>query len=123
MRADLAVVAKAAGFSSFAYEPDDPQNLPAAVVGGIQSMTRLNRLTTELVLGVTFYCSLASARDAASRLDKVLSIGTGTGFLDLLATTSTFKSWVFQSAGPYTTYQLPGGDFALGCTVTLQLTA
>lgn len=132
VRADLAIVAAACGYSSFPYEPADPGGLPAAVVGGISSMVRLNQFVTKLQIGVTFFAALGNdaGKSAAEKIDGTLSVGTGTGFVDHLAaeaaaghlTAIKVNGWAFVSAGPYTKYELPGAVPALGCTMTIELT-
>ncbi len=128
LRADLGTVAGEAGFNAWDYLPDDPKTLPAAVVGGILEMERLNRLTTQIKLGVTFYVSAADPKDASARLDRALSVGLGDSFIDWLdsvqlADGPSWRSVRFDSAGPYQKFSLPGGGVALGVTVVLELTA
>lgn len=129
---DLETAALAHGYSAFSYEPDDPGNLPAAVVGGIDSMVALNRFVTTVQLGVTFYQSLGldDGKSARRALDKTFSVGTGTSFLDALAaqaaaghfTAIKVDGWAFVSADRYTKYEMPGEAFGLGCTMHLAIT-
>lgn len=128
IRKDLGVVAQEAGFNAWDYEPDDPQNLPAAVVGGIRSMTRLNAQVTRVELGVTFYVNAADPQDATARLDLALSTGIQDSFIDNLDTDAekpdrSWRSVRFAASGPYTRYSMPGGAVALGVEITLELTA
>jgi len=128
VRADIGVVAGVSGFNAFDYVPDDPKDLPAAVVGGIKSMVRLNAVVTQVELGVTFYVSAADPQDSAARLDLALSTGLPDSFIDNLdsvtpADGASWRSIRFQSAGPYIRYQMPGGGVALGVDVVLELTA
>lgn len=128
IREDLAAVAQEAGFNSWSVSPDDPQDLPAAVVGGIQNLVRLNRLTTQIQIGITFYVSLAEPVDATARLDLALSVGETGSFIDLLDSVhaedgAAWRSVRFVSAGPYTRFTMPGGGAALGVEVQLELTA
>lgn len=128
VRQDIGVVAGESGFNAWDYQPDDPQDLPAAVVGGIQSMKRLNRLTTEVKIDVTFYVNASDPEDAAKRLDLALSVGMPDSFIDMLDSVTvedgpSWRSIRFNSAGSYMKYQMPGNAVALGVTVTLELTA
>lgn len=128
IRRDIGVVAGRAGFNAWDYQPDDPQDLPAAVVGGIKEMTRLNKKVTQLKIGVVFYVNAADAQDATSRLDLALSVGNPDSFIDMLdeVTQQDSPSWKairFESAGPYQKYQMPGESIALGVEAVLELTA
>lgn len=128
IRADLGTVAAEAGFNAWDYQPDDLQHLPAAVVGGIKSMERLNQTVTQVQIGVTFYVNPADAKDATSRLDLALSTGNPNSFIDCLDGVSSldnpaWRSVRFDSAGPYAMYVMPSGSSALGVEVTLELTA
>lgn len=128
IRTDIGVVAGESGFNAWDYAPDDPQDLPAAVVGGIKSMVRLNAVVTECQIEVTFYVNAADPQDAAARLDLALSVGLPDSFIDMLDSVTpadgpSWRSIRFESAGPYQRYAIPGGAVALGCTVTLELTA
>lgn len=130
LRADISAVAQAAGFNSWDYMPDDPQDLPAAVVGGIKSMERLNRQVTQVQIGVTFYASAADPLDATSVIDRALSIGAAeTSFIDLLddvdviADGPAWRSARFDHSSEYRLYGMPGGGNALGVEVTLEFTA
>lgn len=128
LRADLGVVAASSGFNAWSYQPDDPQDLPAAVVGGIKSMERLNQTVSQLMIGVTFYANAADPQDATERLDLALSVGNPDSFIDTLdsveiADGPAWRSVRFDSAGPYTRYSMPGGGSSLGVEVTLELTA
>ncbi len=128
VRADLGTVARSAGWNAWDYQPDDPQNLPAAVVGGISEFMRLNRLVSQFKIGVTFYVNLANPQDAAERLDLVLSPGNPDSFLDVLDSVTAedgaaWRSVRFDSATPYQRYSMPGGLYALGVELMLELTA
>lgn len=129
LRADLGTVAQTSGFNAWDYEPDDVQDLPAAVVSGIKEMERLNRLVTRVKVVITFLVSLADPQDAAARLDTALSNGVQDSFIDNLDSVSVendgpaWRSVRFDSAGPYTRYQMPGGGSYLGVEVLLELTA
>ncbi len=128
VRKDLGVVAGEAGFSAWDYVPDDPQDLPAAVVGGLSLFERLNAIVTKVNIGITFYVDLSDAQDAAARLDLVLSTGMPNSFIDWLdsVTSNDLPAWRsvrFLSAGPYNRYTMPGGAVALGVEVTLEITA
>lgn len=127
IRTDLGTVAGEAGYSAWSYQPDDPQALPAAVVGGIHSFERLNVKETRIELGVTFYVSLQNAEDAAARLDLLLSVGDPDSFVTLLdavdpATASWFGLWI-TSAGPYQRVAMPDSSVALSVELVLQITA
>jgi hypothetical protein len=132
IRTDIGVLASNAKFNAWSYMPSDPQDLPAAVVGGIKSMKRLNRLVTQLQIGVIFYVNFTDPEDAATRLDTALSTGNPDSFIDQVdsltqADQPSWRSIRFESAGPYTVYTLPSGDpsgaDALGVEVILELTA
>lgn len=129
LRIDLGKVAQTAGYNAWDYTPDDPQNLPAAVVGGIRSMVRLNALTTQIQVEVTFYVSAADPKDAAGRLDLALSVGLDGSFIDCLDTmseapnTPSWRSVRLDSAGPYQRVLMPGGGAALSVAIVLELTA
>ena len=128
LRTDLGTVATEAGFTAWDYYPDDVQNLPAAVVGGIAGMVRLNRLVTEIDIGITFYCSLADPADAAARLDLALSTNMDGSFLDAVDEITptdavNWRSVTFVRAGPYNRYDMPGNTHALGCEIVLRFTA
>jgi hypothetical protein len=129
IRRSIAAIALESGFSAWDYAPDDPSELPAAVVGGIKQMRRMNRLVCEIQIGVTFYASQADPIDATSRLDNALSTGTdgGTSFLDNLDAADDaaagWRSIRFLAAGPYAVYAMPGNAKALGVEVILELTA
>ena len=128
IRADLGAVARESNFAAWDYEPDDPKDLPAAVVGGIQSMTRLNAVVTQIKLDVTFYVNAVDPQDASARLDLALSTGMPDSFIDQLDSVMpvdgpSWRSIRFDSSGPYKRYAMPGGGVALGVTVTLELTA
>lgn len=128
LREDLTAVAEAAGFNAWSYVPDDPQDLPAAVVGGIQEMNRLNQHVTQIKLGISFIANAADPVDATARLDLALSTGNAESFIDMLDSVGTedgpaWSSVRFDSAGPYTSIDLPGGGTALGVEIVLQLTA
>lgn len=131
LRKDLRVVAGESGFTAWDFVPEDPQDLPAAVVGAPKSMVRMNRLITQVEIPITFYASLADPLDATERLDLALSTGLPNSFIDLLdfaaqqegATAPSWRSVRFVSAGPYTRFALPGTVYALGVEVILELTA
>ena len=128
LRADLGVVAGEAGFSAFDYEPADPKNLPAAVVGGIKSMERLNAHVTQIQIGITFFVNAANEKDATARLDLALSTGLPNSFIELLDSVSiedgpAWRSVRFESAGPYLHYVMPSGGPALAVEITLEFTA
>lgn len=130
VRKDLATVAETAGFNAWSITPDDPQNLPAAVVSGITSLERLTMSgVCKLELDVDLYASAASAADAAARLDLALSLGMPNSFLSVLEDVSpaldgpAWRSARFVSAGPYQRVLMPGGGAALRVTVTVELTA
>lgn len=127
IRRDIGVVAGEAGFTAWDYEPDDPQLYPAAVVGGIVELERLNRAVTRAQIAVTFYASLADPADAAARLDLALSVGVQGSFIDVVDSVTlddgpSWKTIKLVSAGPYTRYQMPGGASTLGVTATLEIT-
>lgn len=130
VRKDLATVGTTAGFNSWSVHPDDPQDLPALVVGGIKSMTRLTMSgVCQFELELAFYVSAASPDDAAERLDMVLSLGEPDSFLTVLEAVSAqrdnpaWRSARFVGAGPYQRVTMPGGGAAMSVTVTLELTA
>ena len=129
VRHDLGVVAQNIGLNAWDYQPDDPQNLPAAVVGGIQEMHRLNRIVTQFKLGVTLYVNCADPQDATAALDLYLSTGLDGSFIEALDAvipgldSPAWRSVRFDSAGPYRRYSMPGGGAALGVEVVLELTA
>lgn len=128
LRADLGVVANEAGYSSWDYQPDSLQDLPAAVVGSPQSMRRLNQIVTEVKVPITFYVSEQDPQDATARLDLALSAGLPDSFIDMLdsvhaADGPSWRSVVFESAGPYQRVIFDGGGSALFVEVLLSLTA
>lgn len=128
LRADLKAVAEAAGFNAWDFVPDDPQDLPASVVGGIQSMVRLNAHVTQVKIGIEFYANHADAKDATRRLDLVLSTGDPNSFIDILdhveeSDGPSWRSIRFDSCGPYTLVTMPGGGSALKVEATYELTA
>lgn len=107
VRTDLAVVARAAGYTAFDFQPDDLAALPAAVVGSPRAMVRRTRTVSLLTLPVAFYVSTVDPATATAALDLVLSHGEDGSFLTLLEDASLFvnrPAWdtaVFASAGPY----------------------
>lgn len=130
VREGLASAARECGFSAWDYQPDDPQQLPAAVVGAPVEMEALTLTRWKLVVPVTFYCSTADPKDASERLDLVLSINLvdeddepRLSFIDTLkaAEAPPWKSARFSSAetGRYT---MPGGSVALGTRVDIEVT-
>jgi hypothetical protein len=128
IREDLAAVATAAGFNSWDYEPDDPQTLPACIIGGIREMERLNAIVTRAQILVTFYCSVADPKDATRRLDLALSVGHPNSFIDMLDSVTledgpAWRSIRFESASRYRRFAMPGGHVALGVEIVLELTA
>ncbi len=128
VRHDIGVVAQTANFNTWDYQPDDPKDLPAAVVGGIKAMQRLNAAVTLVQIGVTFFVNASDPQDAAQRLDLALSTidGSFCSALDAYVETPNPHAWrsaKFLSAGPYLRYTMPGGGVALGCEMLLELTA
>lgn len=129
LRVDLGVVGQMAGFNAWNIVPDDPQHLPAMVVGGVRSMqviTMDGGVEVELV--ATFYTSTADAEDATAVLDLVLSIGKEDSFLDWLLNVKpvdgpAWRSVRFVQAGPYHDVAMPGGSVALAVEVVLSFTA
>jgi len=129
LRTDLSVVGASAGFNAWNVEPDDPQHLPAMVVGGVRSM----RILTidggvEVEISATFYANAADNEDATATLDMVLSIGTADSFLDWLLSVKpvdepAWRSVRFVQAGPYHEVALPGSGTALAVEVVLSFTA
>lgn len=131
VRADLATVAATAGFNAWDFEPDDPQQLPAAVVGAPLLIERMNAHVTKLQLPVGLYVSNADARAATALLDQALSTGVGEGsFLDALDSltqadteASAWRSARFESASQYQRVALDGGGSMLAVPIVLELTA
>lgn len=128
IREDLRVVAESIGFNAWSYQPDDPKDLPAAVIGGIKGLTRLNQVVSQIQLGVSFFCNLNDPQDATNRLDLALSVGVDGSFVDALDAITpddspAWRSCKFVSAGPYLRYQMPANQAALGCEAILELTA
>lgn len=130
LRADLATVAKTAGFNAWSYMPDDPKDLPAAVVAGVRSMSRLTIGGACVVeLEVELYVNATDPEDASKRLDLALSLGVGESFLTILEAIDpnldkpAWRSARFVTAGPYTRVAMPGGGVALSVAVLLELTA
>lgn len=130
VRKDLGVLGRTAGLNAWDYQPDDPQDLPAMVVGGIKSMVRLNQKVSLVQIGVTMYVNAADPEDASRKLDQLLSVGTedGLSFIDILDShaadeAASWRSIKFLSAGPYQKYAMPGDGSALGVEVTVELTA
>lgn len=129
LRTDLGVVAATAGFNAWNIVPDDPQYLPAAVVGGVRSMqviTMDGGVEVELV--VTFYVPMTDAEDSTAVLDLVLSMGEDGSFLTVLMGVTAedgpaWRSVRFTQAGPYHTVAMPGGSVALAVEVVLTFTA
>lgn len=128
LRADLKAVAETAGFNAWDFLPDDPQHLPAAVVGGIHAMVRLNAHVTQVQIGITFYASHADAKDATRRLDLALSTGDPNSFIDIMdaVTESDGPSWRsirFDSCGAYHLVSMPSDGTALAVETIWELTA
>ncbi len=131
LRSDIKVIGQTCGLNAWDYQPDDPQNLPALVVGGMRSLTRLNQVVAQIEVSVHIYVNAADPKDATRALDALLSINqpAKTSFIDVLDSemetldTPSWRSIKFLSAGPYTHYIMPGGLTALGVEVILELTA
>lgn len=128
VRADLRAVAESVGFNAWAYQPDDPKDLPAAIIGGVKQYTRLNQTVTQIQLGVSFLANLNDPEDATNRLDLALSVGVDGSFIDAIdaivpADSPAWRSCKFVSWGPYLRYAMPGGAAALGVEAILELTA
>lgn len=128
IRIGLAAVARAAGFNAWDYMPDDPQDLPASTVGGIESMVRLNEAVTQVQLKVSFYVNETDMQDATARLDKALSVGLNGSFIDTVDEVTTadgppWRSIRFVSAGPYQRFAMPGNGWALGVETIWEMTA
>lgn len=130
LRTDVGAVAAGAGFNAWNIEPDDPEHLPAAVVGGVRSMQLITMAGgVEVELVVTFYVSTADAEDGTAVLDMVLSMGQPDSFLTALLGVEqengpAWSSVRFVQAGPYHNVQLPGnGGVAQAVEVLLSFTA
>lgn len=134
IRTDVAVVGAEAGFNAWNVIPDDPQDLPACVVGGVRSLKRLTMAgACELQIEVEFYANAADMVDATTTLDMVLSLGLQTSFLSLLEaadeqpvgspTRPSWRSAMFIGAGPYKQIAMPGGGVALAVGVVIEFTA
>ena len=134
IRVNLALVGDTVGLNHWDYMVDDPGGLPAMIVEGIRSMRRLNKIVTELEIEIGFYANNAEPKDAARRLDGLLSIGMspGVSFIDALDaftegnpadTGAYWRSCRFVSAGPYRRVSMPDNAVALGCSTVWALTA
>lgn len=130
IRVDLSTVAVTAGFdNAWSIQPDDPQSLPAAVVGGIISMERLNAIVTKIMLPITLYVNAADIQDATERLDLALSTGLPNSLIDCMdavaepPNTPSWRSIRFDSSGPYQKVIMPGGGSALSVETRWELTA
>jgi threonine dehydrogenase-like Zn-dependent dehydrogenase len=127
IRTDLAAILAPLGYQSYAYLPDDPQVLPAAVVGvpaAIEyGMTLGSTVAVEIPLTLVF--SMTSVQDAQARMDAALSTGVTGSVIDALRTTgSTYWNGSVRvtGAGPVGTVAV-GSSNALAVTLTLSLHA
>lgn len=134
LRADVGAVGRAAGFNAWSYEPDDPQNLPALVVGGVKSLIRKTMSgICELEIDITLYVNAANPEDAAARLDLALSLGMADSFLSYMEAVDpqagppesrpAWRSARFIAAGSYQRVTMPGGGEAATVNITYSFTA
>ena len=135
LREDIAVVCRTAGLNGWNFDTDDPQNLPAAVVSGVDQMERLNRIVTRVVIMIDLYVSNAEPLDGSRALDRLLStdvvkedgkVGSLIDAFDAVQDGIDQPSWRshrFDSAGRYTRVSMPGGGVALYCQVLYEFTA
>lgn len=127
VRIDIRAVIAVCGYNAWDYEPDDPQDLPAGVVDGIESLIRMNRLVTAVKIGVTFYVNNADPKDATAKLDLTLSTGFTNSYVDALDAASlagaSWRSIRLEGAEAYHRVAMPGGGVALACRTITDLTA
>lgn len=116
-RASIAAAAVACEFNAYDFQPDNPGDLPAAVVGGITLYERLNASVARVQLVVTLYASSSDAQDATRCLDTALSTNVANSFIDAV---SAIDGMTVDSAGAYQQFVMPTGT-ALGVPITIQI--
>lgn len=124
IRTELSAALTAAGWHAYAFVPDDPGRLPAAVV---QVPSELEYGITlgldRVVLPVTLVVSKANPESGQATLDRALSTGSNDSIYDILHAVNSGGAWRsirIPGAGSFRVVTV-GAAEAYACDVTIEV--